>query len=596
MKNVIMPEVDQSPTLVDLLRRRAGETHAHAAYTFLPDDEQAPEVALSYAELDRRAAAIAAALQRLSKPGDRVLLLYPPGLDYVTGFFGCLYAGVVAVPAYPPDPARLARGVQRLDAIIRDAGVSTVLTVSEVREAAQALFSSVPSLRALNWVSTDGPSPGDAGDYRRPDSLCPDSLAMLQYTSGSTGAPKGVMLSHRNLLANQKVIRDAFEHTPEASVVGWLPLYHDMGLIGNMIQPLYMGIHCALMSPLAFLKKPVRWLRAISRFGATTSGAPNFAYDVCVRKVRPEDLSSLDLSRWSVAFSGAEPVRADTMERFAEKFGPCGFRYEAFLPCYGLAEATLFVSGVPRSRAPTVRPVDPAALEEHRLAAPEGPKARSLVSCGRTFAEHHVAIVNPETRERCRPDEIGEIWVSGPSVAEGYWNKAEETEAVFRGTVATSGEGPFLRTGDLGFIQPDGEVFIAARRKDLIVVHGRNHHPHDLERTVEESHAAVRPGCVAAFSVEADDAEGAEKLVLVLEVSTGQPFDLQGVIASAVRRVAEEHGVQTHAVRLLQAGTIPKTSSGKIQRHACRLQFLRRELAVVADGDAPWGARPSSAA
>jgi acyl-CoA synthetase (AMP-forming)/AMP-acid ligase II len=573
-------------TLVDFLRLRAQETHDHPAYTFLPDDDRGPEVAVSYLELHRRAAAIAAELARVTAPGDRVLLLYPPGLDYVAGFFGCLYAGVVAVPAYPPDPARLHRGLARLDAVIRDAGVSTVLTVSYVGEAAAALAGSLPSLRDLRWIATEHFTGGEQGDaFTPPAAVRPGSLAMLQYTSGSTGAPKGVMLTHANLLANQEVIRGASEHTEASSAVGWLPLYHDMGLIGHLIQPLYMGFHSILMSPVAFLRKPVRWLRAISRFCATSSSAPNFAYDLCVRKVRPEDVQELDLHRWTVAFCGAEPVREDTMRRFAEKLGPAGFRYDAFLPCYGLAEATLFVAGVPKRTAPTARRFDKAALEEHRLApAPaEDGSARSIVSCGRPAPGHVVAIVCPETRRQCGPDEMGEIWVSGPSVAQGYWSMAEATRAVFGARIASPGEGEgngartFLRTGDLGFLSPDGDLFVAARLKDLIVVHGRNHHPHDVERTAEGSHPAVRPGCVAAISCDTDG--DGERLVLVLEVTHGA--DPDAVAAAVVRRVAEEHGIGPHAVRLIQAGTLPKTSSGKIQRHACRLQFLRQELSLV---------------
>ncbi|MBA3240912.1 MAG: AMP-binding protein, partial [Acidobacteria bacterium] len=326
-------------SLVELLRLRASSHGARTAYTYLLDGE-VEESSLTYGELDRKARAIAAALQSSCAPGERALLLYPAGLDYVAALFGCLYARVIAVPAYPPRPARAHRNMPRLMSVINDARPAVALSASASLGAMKRRFDDQPGLLPLRWIATDEIGDDSAEGWREPE-VSGDDLAFLQYTSGSTSTPKGVMLSHRNLLHNEQLIRHCFQQTEESVIVGWLPLYHDMGLIGNVLQPLYVGARCVLMSPTAFLLNPSRWLRAITRYSATTSGGPNFAYDLCVRKISPEQRARLDLSSWSTAFNGAEPVRHDTMERFAAAFGPCGFRRESFSPCYGLAEATL---------------------------------------------------------------------------------------------------------------------------------------------------------------------------------------------------------------------------------------------------------------
>ncbi|HEV7787209.1 MAG TPA: fatty acyl-AMP ligase, partial [Thermoanaerobaculia bacterium] len=483
-----------SQSFVDVVRERAGRLGERLAFTFLADGEE-PVEQLTYAGLDRRARSVGADLQRLGAAGERVLLLFPPGLDFIAAFLGCLYAGAVAVPAYPPSPGR---GTGRLRSLLEDARPRLALTVSSMLDRVERELSEVaepPPVRAIDTLPP-GP-PGSAEDWR-PPAVDPSTLAFLQYTSGSTSTPKGVRITHGNLLANERAIQRAFGQSEESVVVGWLPLYHDMGLIGNVLQPIWCGGSCVLMSPLAFLQKPSRWLAAVSRFRATTSGGPDFAYALSVRKVPPAERAGLDLSSWRVAFNGAEPVRAATLDAFASVFEPCGFRRQAFYPCYGLAEATLFVSGGDPDIEPNIAP---------RVRVEEG---KPRVGCGRAWPGERLAIADPETGRRAPAGREGEIWVAGPSVADGYWNRPEETARTFGARLAETGEGPFLRTGDLGLLGSDGELFVTGRLKDLIVVRGRNLYPHDLERTAEESHPALRSGGAAAFSVEAD---GEERLV-----------------------------------------------------------------------------------
>src|SRR6218665_2370313 len=563
-------------TLLDLLTQRASETPEQRLYTFL-DDAGGEEATLTYAGLERRARRIAAALQQVAAPGERVMLLYPPGLEYVAGFFGCLYAGLVAVPAYPPDPSRLGRPLPRLQAIIGDAQATVVLTTSFIASMGEFLFEQAPDLRALRWLATDELAPGTERAWRRPE-VEPDSLAFLQYTSGSTGTPKGVMLSHANLLNNLELITHAFQAREDSVGVIRLPPYHDMGLIGGILEPLYKGMHTALLSPLSFLKTPMRWLEAVSRFGGTISGGPNFAFDLCVRRITPEERATLDLSRWEVAFCGAEPIRVDTLERFVEAFGPCGFRREAFYPCYGLAEGTLIAAGGPRGRAPLHRALDAAALERHQVeGARPGAASHLMVSCGQSLPGHALRVVEPSSRVSCPEGKVGEIWLAGPSVAQGYWRRPEESAHAFQAHTA-EGQGPWLRTGDLGVFQ-DGELFVTGRLKDLIIIRGRNHYPQDIELTVEKSHPALRPGCVAAFSIEES---GEERLVVVQEVDARKLHEpLESLVATVRQRVAEVHEVRLHALVLLEPGSISKTSSGKIQRRACRTGFLEGSLQEV---------------
>ncbi|HEV2856372.1 MAG TPA: AMP-binding protein, partial [Thermoanaerobaculia bacterium] len=581
------------------MNHRAVEGPDRIAYRFLADGE-VEEESLTYAELDRRARALGACLQEMGAEGERALLLYPPGLEFVTAFLGCLYGGVVAVPAYPP---RSNRPDSRLQAIAEDARPRLALTTPALRDRAAGFAVQNPSLAGVRWVATSEVDPGIAERWRQGAALGPEWPAFLQYTSGSTATPKGVVVRHGNLVHNEGLIQAAFGQSEDSVIVGWLPLYHDMGLIGNVLQPLYCGGTCVLMSPVAFLQQPVRWLRAIDRYRATTSGGPNFAYELCARKVGPEERRSLDLSSWQVAFNGAEPVRAETLERFAEAFAPCGFRREAFFPCYGLAEATLFVSGTAGISA---RELDAEALERH-LAEPARPGSspRHLVSCGPVSADQKVVIVDAESGVALPEGQVGEVWISGPSVAGGYWNRPEETERTFGARLAGGADGGperYLRTGDLGFLV-EGSLFLTGRVKDLIILRGRNLYPQDIERTVERSHPALRPGCGAAFAVEVD---GEERLVVVQEVErhaerrwSREPGELREALEAVRRAVAEEHEAAPYAVVLVRIGTVPKTSSGKIRRGSCREDFLAGRLEPVGiwnqgetaiGEDVPWEA------
>ncbi len=589
-------------SLVAMVRGRAAADPHRRLYTFLADGEREDET-LTAAELDRRARAIGAALQQAGLAGQRALLLYPPGLEFVAAFLGCLYGGVAAVPAYPP---RSNRNLPRLLAVARDARPALALTTAALAAKLGGLAAAVPELAAVRLLATDTLDPASAERWSDPGSDR-ETLAFLQYTSGSTAAPKGVMITHGNLLHNEEMIRQAFGQSARSVIVGWLPLYHDMGLIGNVLQPLFLGAPCILMSPIAFLQSPKRWLAAISRYRATTSGGPNFAYDLCVRKIAPAERAQLDLSSWDAAFNGAEPVREETLARFAEAFAPAGFRRQAFYPCYGLAEATLFVAGSVRSGGAgelppgTASSFDAAALErgEALPAAAGAAAARTLVGCGRAWSGQEIAIVAPDTAVRLPGGRVGEIWVRGESVARGYWRNREATAEAFGALIAgePAGDGvrPWLRTGDFGFFAGGTqELYITGRMKDLVIIRGRNLYPQDIELSAERSHPAARQGCSAAFSVERD---GEERLAIVLEIEGGDaaaaessaaagvtpgPGPDLGAIVDAVRRaVAEEHEAQVDQVVLIRPRSIPKTSSGKIQRGATRRALLEGKLEVI---------------
>ena len=533
----------------EALRLQAALRPGRRAFVFLADGEEESD-RLTYRALDRRARAVAALLQRHGATGERVLLLFPPGLDFVAAFFGCLYAGAVAVPAQPPHE----RSLSRLRAIVRDSGPRCVLAAADDRLRRTA--AGVPELEGVRWLTVDGARSGEAS-WRDPG-MGEGDLAFLQYTSGSTADPKGVMVTHGNLLANARSIAQAVGLSERDVLLSWLPLYHDMGLIGIVIQTVLLGARCVLMSPAAFLQRPMRWPRAVARYGATLSGGPDFAWDLCARKTTPEERAGLDLRRWRVAFNGAEPVRAETLDRFAQAFAPAGFRAAALCPCYGLAEATLLVSVASPGEAPSVR--------------------EKLAGSGAVAPGTEVAIVHPRTRRRVEPGRVGEIWVAGPQVAAGYWGRPRETARTFRARLTGEARGGWLRTGDLGFLVGD-ELFVTGRIKDLIVLRGRNLYPQDVERTAEASHPAFAPGGAAAFAVEV---EGRERLAVALEVGRRFRMEEAGDAVAALRKaVAEEHEAEVHGVALLRPGTLPRTSSGKVRRRACRDAFLARTLAAV---------------
>jgi amino acid adenylation domain-containing protein len=569
-----MRDVQTYSTFVDLLRSRSGEHPERPAYVFLQDGEEETE-RRTYGDLDARARALAVRLrERGAAPGDRVLLLFPPGLDFIDAFLGCLYAGAVAVPCYPPRPGR---EQPRLKAILEDAGARFALGTATITSKLESLAVTDPRIADLERIVAEAVPPDLAEHWERPE-ITSGTLAFLQYTSGSTATPKGVMVTHGNLLFMEGLIAQAFEQDETSVVVGWLPVYHDMGLIGNVLQPLWLGARCVLMSPVAFLRRPRRWLEAISRYRATTSGGPSFAYELCAERIGEEERRGLDLSSWRLAFNGAEPVRAATLERFAAAFAGAGFRRQAFRPCYGLAEATLLVSGGPAAKEPVLLEVGAEALEQGTIEAAGEGRSRQLVGCGLVPADQPVAVVDPETAERCDADRIGEIWVQGPGVAAGYWNRPEETAETFGAMLP--GTGPWLRTGDLGFVR-DGSLFVTGRLKDLIILRGRNHYPQDLELTAERAAPGLASGAGAAFAVEVD---GEERLIVVQELAPRARPDAAALeeTAAAIRRaVAEEHEVQVHEILLVKAGAIPKTSSGKIQRRLCRAMFLEGSLEAV---------------
>lgn len=570
-QSALMRDTDN---LVDLLCWRAQHQPDKLAYTFLLDGEE-DAAELTYSQLDQSARKIAVWLQANTDKGERALILHPPGLDYIAAFMGCLYAGVIAVPAYPPRINN--RPMPRLQAIVADAQARVALTTERILESIERRFDQAPDLASLRWLATDDfVAEGEWVET----AVSATDLAFFQYTSGSTAAPKGVMLTHGNLLHNLGLISAYFECGDDEHGVIWLPPYHDMGLIGGILEPLYRGFPVTLMSPVAFLQKPVRWLRAISERRGTQSGGPNFAFDLCVDKITPEQCHGLDLSSWRVAFNGAEPVRAETIQRFTEAFAPYGFRPEAFYPTYGMAEATLLISGSVVADLPQTLVVDRVSLGRHEVetAVIDSTNAQTLVGSGRILAEQTVLIVDPETNRALADSEIGEIWAASPSIAQGYWHKPEATERSFKAHLA-DGSGPFLRTGDLGFMR-EGQLYVTGRLKDLIIIRGRNHYPQDVEQTVADCHPAFARDGGAAFSV---DIAGEERLVVVQELEREYRKTAVSELSQAARKaIAAEHSLELYALALLSPLRIPRTSSGKIKRHACRAGYLNNTLNPIA--------------
>lgn len=544
------------------------------AYTLLVDgDEQ--EAHLTYRELDRQARAIGGYLQSELRPGDRVILVYPTSLAFITAFLGCLYAGVIAVPVVEPVKER---HLLRIKTIAEDAQAQTILTTGELMPRFDKWMAQHPELRAFRWLPTDQVEPARADSWQMPR-IEPGTLAFLQYTSGSTGSPRGVMVTHGNLVAECELLIQATHLNHDTVGVGWLPLFHDMGLISNVILTAYIGYRSILMSPVAFLQRPMRWLKAMTRYSAYYSAAPDFAYALMARKATPEACAGLDLSKWQIAADAAEPIRPATLTAFSAAFAPYGFRPENLTPCYGLAEATLMVS-LNVDQPPALCQLDAAALEKGRIApAVEGSPALTLVGCGPAgWGDEDVRIVNPETRRECARDEVGEIWIAGSHVAAGYWGKPEQTTETFQARIQDSPAGPFLRTGDLGFFQA-GQLYIAGRLKDLIIIDGKNHYPQDVELTVEEAHPSMRPAGTAAFTVDRD---GQERLVVVAELhkeaQSGTAADPVQVARALRRAISDQHGLSLDDIVFIKPLTIFKTSSGKIQRRACRTAYLSDTL------------------
>ncbi len=568
----------QSSTIAELLSEHARERGSKVFCTILPDGgQEGPSI--TYADLDAAARALAARLLAACAPGDRALILESDIADFVVAFMACQRAGVVAVPLATPTPIGSASRVATLRAIARDCAATVVLTGGRGELRAQ-VTRFAPEIAALHWIviGSTGGTIGTAPDPPREAArVRPDDLAFLQYTSGSTSTPKGVMVTHEALLRNARLQADGMRLDADDVVVSWLPLFHDMGLIGKVLQTFYLGARAVLMPPMTFVQRPSRWLAAITRHGGTVAGAPNFGFDLCVRRVYPQERAELDLSSWRVAFSGAEPVRPATLDAFVDAYRPHGFEARALFAAYGLAENTLITTVSAAGTRPRTLRVDRAELAAGRL-APGG--SQEIVGVGIPAPERRLEIVDPDTCRRCPPGSVGEVWAGGPDVAAGYWGRPEESALTFAARIAPDDDGPFLRTGDLGVLH-DGELFITGRLKDLVIVGGRNHYPQDLEATVEAAHPWIRGigGC-AAFAVDRDDGE---RLVIVSEVSRpteAWAADAPDAVPSsaeidrAVRSaISVEHGIAVDDLVLVAPGAVPRTSSGKVRRRACRAAY-----------------------
>lgn len=559
-------------TLVDMLRLQAERYGDKVAFRFAPDGNNVT-ASLTYRELDAQARAVAADLQRQGAAGQRVLAICRPGLDSIISIFGCFYAGAIAVPVDTP--------LARLRLVAPDAQATFAVATSTTQTQLKMAAADVPGMSALRWSATDQGVDPDA--WQAPD-ITPSSTAMIQYTSGSTKSPKGVVVTHGNLMHNLESIRRAYHGNEHETSVYFLPQQHDMGLIGGVLEMIYVGCTTVLMSPIVFFQRPMAWLEAMSRFKANTTAAPNSAYRLCVKNSTPEERAALDLSHWTTAASSSEPIHASTIQEFADAFAPAGFRIPSFLPCYGLAEATLLVSADPSPDVAGVRYLDSKALSENRTVDVDATTdAVAVVSCGPPVYGQRVVIADPETRRCLGPDEVGEIWVSGPSVAQGYWARPIENGHSFAGFLSDTGEGPFLRTGDMGFLC-QGEVFVTGRWKDLVTIGDSNYYPNNIEPTVQASHPALLADRGAVFAVQPKPNDDT-RLVVVQELDYRQQVaesEYAAIMESIRAAVREQHGLETHDVLLVPAMRVPTTSSGKIQRAECRRQFLAGELNALA--------------
>jgi acyl-CoA synthetase (AMP-forming)/AMP-acid ligase II len=583
----------QQNNLLSIARQYAQETPDLHPFTFIDYSGDKPtDIPLSYADFDCRARQIAALLQTRGLPGQRVLLLYPAGLDYICAFYGCLYASMIAVPVYPPLNLRLRN---RLAAVAEDCSATIALTTTSILQD-QGHKSTMPEpLAKLHWLATDEGMDAFEFAWNEPN-VARENIAFLQYTSGSTGLPKGVIVTHGNLLHNLYTIALHLQFQAGDHHLTWLPPYHDMGLIGAMLGSFAAGVPVSFMTPAAFLRRPERWLQEISSRRCTISGAPNFAYERCLNKITEAQKAHLDLSSWTLAYSGAEPVRFDTLERFAQQFSGCGFDQRAFYPCYGMAETTLFVTGIDRAQEPTSFSADkhiyttqnrvelfPSGLHEQA-------DGISVVSCGAVAEGMSIEIVNPGTGLVLPDQSIGEIWVKGPSVTTGYWERETETQATFQAT-SPNLEGHYLRTGDLGFKYKD-QIYICGRLKDLVIIRGVNHYPHDIEATVGICHELIKPTSGIAFSV---DKNGEEQLVFVQEIGRRDKERAAEIFAAIRNAIADKHELQPYEIVLIENGQIPKTTSGKLSRQPCRAQYLNQRLPVVAAWTNPLFANNLSA-
>jgi acyl-CoA synthetase (AMP-forming)/AMP-acid ligase II len=558
-------------TLVETLRDQAVQRPDVQGFSFLRDGE-VEEASLTYAALDTRAQAIGAWLTSISANRERVILLYPMGLEFVCAFLGCLYAGAIAVPAHMLDTDALQRSLSRLSSIVQDAQPRVILTTTIALDLIDSFIPGKSEAQGIPWMATDVIPDELSAEWKHPN-INSETLALLQYTSGSTSAPKGVMVSHRNLL--WRASQEKGTSWRDLARLSWRPLVNTGGLYMGVVLPLVAGSPSVLMSPDAFLRKPIRWLRTISHYKVALSGGPNFAYELSVVRTSPEERNGLDLKSWKSAFVVAEHINPEILQRFADTFEPYGFQREAFTPRYGLTEMTGLISLTPANRGLRVLHLERAALQENKVITnPERTDATiDLVSTG-TIVSGNVVIVNPDPKTRCKDDQIGEIWAWDKDAPRGYWNKAAETERTFNAYLADTHEGPFLRTGDLGFIQ-DGELFVTGRLKDLIIVRGRNIYPQDIEATVEECYPNLRPGSTVVFSIPSDTDE---RIVIVQELHKYERNELNQITETIREAVFDEHEVLAYAIVLVKAGTIPRSEPGKPQRGACRASFTAGKL------------------
>ncbi|NQU85630.1 MAG: AMP-binding protein, partial [Mariniphaga sp.] len=561
--------------LIDLLQLRAKNQPDDLAYVFLNDGEN-EEGSITYKQMHEKAKVIAVTLQKTCKKGDRAVLLFPNGIEFIVTVFGCFYAGVIAVPAYPP---RRNKQNNRFKSIVENSECAFIITTKKIYANIRKNFADEDFFTKTKYLVFENLDDQLASQWLKPH-IDPEDLATLQYTSGSTGKPKGVMVRHRNIIYNSEVIKQAYGHNEKLIVVSWLPNFHDMGLFGPLFQIIYNGGINYIIPPAEFIRKPFNWLKTISKYKAITAGGPNFAYDYCVEKISDEERNQLDLSSIQVLFSGAEPIQKETINNFEKAFKQSNFSPKQTYPCYGLAEAVLMVTGGNYNDEPVYFSASVNALEQNLVKhATDNEESRELVGSGFPWGETKVAIVNPETETVCQAGKIGEIWISSPSVCKGYWRDTEETERIFKAFLSDTKEGPFLRTGDLGFIH-QGNLFVTGRLKDLIIIRGKNHYPMDIEKTVENCHEILVSNANAAFSI---DVLNKERLVVIQEVKRTYLKDLNiDEVCETIRQaVVEEYELQVYSIVLLRTGSIPKTSSGKIQRRMCKADYLLKNLTEV---------------
>ncbi len=574
MRSINSPTDNYHHTIKDIVDHHARFSPCAVAYTYLTFEvDKIGETNITYEDLRSKAISIGAMIEDHCGKDERALILFHPGIDYICVFIGCLYAGAIAVPVYPPLSKRM---IHRFKHILFDSEAKLLITDASIEREIKKKWGIVDDASSHIWLTIEQSKEYSGIKALKNDDISGDTSAFLQYTSGSTSDPKGVIVTNSNLIHNLTKIYKSFNFSPEDIMVEWLPPYHDMGLIGGILEPLFGGFRVIKIAPFDFLQKPFRWIEAISIYHGTSGGGPNFGYDLCIDHTSEEQLCEPDLSSWRVAYNGAEPINPDTIDRFSNKFERCGFKRKAFYPCYGLAEGTLFVTGGSTNAEPVIRSFDSKKYRDNTIiTCPSSQSGHRMVGCGSCLNEEQISIVDPDTLTQCDSDQIGEIWIKSLSVAKGYWNKPQSTEKTFKAYLSDTGEGPYLRTGDLGVFL-DGELFVSGRIKDLIIIQGSNHYPQDIERTVEQCHPALRKGCGAAFSIFDS---GHEHLVVMQEVKRQyiRRIDEDEVIETIRKAIAEGHGIDTKAILLLSPGSIIKTTSGKIRRNACRRAYLETQ-------------------